>query len=96
MLLPRPRMLILKMTLPEPRHSFRIFFFYFSLLFLYFFFLSLFFFLLLLNLWQFATIYDVPFSCSMKSYQFLLCESLSSLQYLSIVGVVIVLPSDET
>ena len=54
--------------------------------------LSLFFFFF----WQFTTVYDVPFSCSMKRYQFLLCESLSSLQYLSIVGVIIVLPRDET
>ena len=48
-------------------------------------------------LWQFATVYNVPlFFCLMKRYQFLLREFLFSLQYLSMVGVVIILPSDET
>ena len=53
-LIPSSRQLIPKMTIPEPRHSFRIFFLYFSL-----FLFSLYFSLFSL-LWQFATVYNVP------------------------------------
>ena len=82
MLIPSPRQLISKMTILKPRCSFRIVFLYFSIF---------------SFLWQFATIYNVPlFFCLMKIYQFLLHESLFSLQYLSMVGVVIILLSDET
>ena len=48
-------------------------------------------------LWQFATVYNVsPFPCLMKRYQLWLHESLFSLQCLYMVGVIIILPSDET
>ena len=76
---PSPRQLIPKMTLPEPKRSFRIPFFVPFLL-----------------LWHFFPVYNVPIFCSMKGYKFFLYGSLFSLQYLFTVGVVIILPFDET
>ena len=85
MLSPSPRQLIPRMTLPGPRRSFRIFsftFFFCSFSFL---------------LWQLAIVYNVLlFLCLMKRFEILLHESLISLQYLSMIGVVISMPSDET
>ena len=92
MLSPSPRQLILKMTLLEPKRSFRIPFFYFF----FFLFTILPFFVPFLLLWWFVTVYNVPIFCSMKRYQFFLYGSLFSLQYLFTVGVVIILPFDET
>ena len=90
MLNPSPRQLIPRMTLLGTRRSFKIF--SFTLFFFFFGYFSLF-----SLLWQFATVYNVfIFLCLMKRYQFLLHESLFSLQYLYVIGVAIILPSDET
>ena len=51
-----------KMTLPAPRHSFRIFHFFFFFLFFFF-------------VWKFAVVYNVPSFFSMKRLHFLLYES---------------------
>ena len=84
MLNPSPRQLIPRMTLLGTRRSFKIF----SFTFFFFGYFSLF-----SLLWQFATVYNVfIFLCLMKRYQFLLHESLFSLQYLFVVCEVIICP----